>query len=268
MKCNIKGMEINYEIIGEGKPFLCLHGYGVDHRLMKHCIEPALDKDTKYKRIYVDWPGMGLSEINDSIYTTDDFLDFILEFIKIVIGDEKFVVAGESFGAYLTYGLLYKLKEQLDGVFLICPPANAQEQHRDAPDHIYIVDEEIEADYESREYREFRHMAVISNQKVYDRFLEDNGPGIKLARMDILKPYKKRGYAFSFESEIPKIKFDKPATVLLGKQDHLVGYKEMLFFLDNFSRGTFTVLDGAGHNLQIELPELLEAHIKEFLNKA
>jgi pimeloyl-ACP methyl ester carboxylesterase len=39
---------------------LMLHGWSVDHRLMKGCMEPVFKKmDTEWKRIYFDLPGMG-----------------------------------------------------------------------------------------------------------------------------------------------------------------------------------------------------------------
>ena len=34
MECKIKNLSINYEIIGEGKPIVMIHGYYPDHRLM------------------------------------------------------------------------------------------------------------------------------------------------------------------------------------------------------------------------------------------
>ncbi len=42
MECKIKDISINYEIIGNGKPIIMLHGYSVDHRLMRGCMEPIL----------------------------------------------------------------------------------------------------------------------------------------------------------------------------------------------------------------------------------
>jgi len=61
MECKIKNISINYEIIGEGKPIIMLHGYYVDHRLMTGCMEPVLSSKEGFKRIYIDLPGMGKS---------------------------------------------------------------------------------------------------------------------------------------------------------------------------------------------------------------
>lgn len=41
MQCNIKDTLINYEIIGEGKPIIMIHGYYADNRVMAGCMEPV-----------------------------------------------------------------------------------------------------------------------------------------------------------------------------------------------------------------------------------
>lgn len=40
MECKIKNVSINYEIIGEGKPIVMIHGYYVDKTVMTGCMEP------------------------------------------------------------------------------------------------------------------------------------------------------------------------------------------------------------------------------------
>lgn len=70
MKCLLKGLSINYELRGEGKPVILLHGYIVDHRLMYCCMEPIFREKEGYKRIYLDLPGMSKSESADWIKPT------------------------------------------------------------------------------------------------------------------------------------------------------------------------------------------------------
>lgn len=53
MKCKVREIDINYIIIGEGKPIIMIHGYAADHRLMSLCMEPVFDINSNYKRIYI-----------------------------------------------------------------------------------------------------------------------------------------------------------------------------------------------------------------------
>lgn len=54
MKCLVKNVSINYEVCGEGKPIVAIHGWSVDHRLMLGCMEPVFANKPGYKRIYLD----------------------------------------------------------------------------------------------------------------------------------------------------------------------------------------------------------------------
>jgi pimeloyl-ACP methyl ester carboxylesterase len=75
----------------------------------------------------------------------------------------------------------------------------------------------------------------------------------------------KKQYGFSFS--IDQGEFDKPSIFLLGKQDCAVGYKDAFKILDKYPRGTFAVLDKAGHNLQIEQAKVFNTLIKEWLDR-
>jgi pimeloyl-ACP methyl ester carboxylesterase len=61
--------------------------------------------------------------------------------------------------------------------------------------------------------------------------------------------------------------FDKPTLILTGRQDSSVGYRDAWQILENYPRGTFAVLDRAGHNLQIEQETLFNALINEWLDR-
>ncbi|MEK4721342.1 alpha/beta hydrolase [Priestia sp. FSL W8-0524] len=63
MHINFEGMELHYEVVGEGIPTLMIHGFGVDMNVMKGCMEPYFSNNThSYQRIYLDLPGMGESK--------------------------------------------------------------------------------------------------------------------------------------------------------------------------------------------------------------
>ena len=120
MKYQYKGNEINYEIEGEGKPIIILHGLGCDHNMMKACLEPVFTKKSCYKRIYIDLPGMGKSvgKIDDA--SSDEILDILLHLIESNIS-ENYLLVGESYGGYLARGILSQQVKKVDGLMLLCP---------------------------------------------------------------------------------------------------------------------------------------------------
>ena len=79
---------------------------------------------------------------------------------------------------------------------------------------------------------------------------------------------KKLRLNYSFSTNIDKKiknKFNKPSLFMAGKQDSITGYKQLIGISENYSRGTVAIIDGAGHNIQIEKPKIFEMLIKDWL---
>lgn len=268
MRCLIKNISINYEIIGDGIPVLMLHGYYVDHRMMVQCMEKIFKDNPNYKRIYMDLPGMGKSTINECVNSSDAMLDIVMEFINIVIKEENFLVVGESYGGYLSQGLIYKMRDRIDGALLICPVVVANNKKRKVPEHVVLSkDPNLHSyDYE-KNIRQFKDMAVVESKRNYDRYKNEILSAVYAASHDFLKNLKSKEYEFSFDLYKDNKKFDKPSLVLLGKQDSCVGYKDFLNVYDNFTRATVSILDKSGHNLQIEQENLFNSLVKEWLER-
>lgn len=266
MKCKIKDISIYYEIIGKGKPIIMLHGYAADHRLMSGCMEPVFGSNNNYKRIYIDLPGMGKSDKADWINNADVMLDIIIDFINKIIPNENFLIAGESYGGYLTRGVIYKMAHRIDGVLLICPVIISDYKKRNVPEHIVLVKDNILlSNLSSNDVDDFNSYAVVQSETIYERYNNEILSGIRISDNKFLKNFKANGYEFSFNVDKTNKKFNEPALILLGRQDCCVGYKDAWSILENFTRATFVVLDRAGHNLQIEQENLFNSLVGEWL---
>jgi len=102
MRYTVRDVHIYYEIHGSGTPIVMIHGWGVDHRLMKGCMEPLFQSaHENWQRIYFDLPGMGQTKGRPWITGSDQMLDIILEFIDGIIPAQDFLLIGQSYGGYL-----------------------------------------------------------------------------------------------------------------------------------------------------------------------
>jgi pimeloyl-ACP methyl ester carboxylesterase len=266
MECRINNISINYEIIGEGKPIIMLHGYYVDHRVMAGCMEPIFSDKDRYKRIYIDLPGMGKSESAEWINNSDTLLDIVIGFIDKIIPNENFLLASQSYGGYLARGVIYKMTDRVDGALLICPVIIAEYNKRNVPEHIVLVkDNNLLSKLTPEDAEDFNSGAVVQSEKIYERYQNEIMSGVKIADSKFLQNVQRNGYAFSFDVDKLNNKFDKPVLILLGRQDNCVGYEDAWNILSNFPRATFAVLDRAGHSLQIEHEELFNSLINEWL---
>jgi pimeloyl-ACP methyl ester carboxylesterase len=76
-----------------------------------------------------------------------------------------------------------------------------------------------------------------------------------------------QAYAFSFPVEPLPEPFARPAMIVTGRQDHIVGYEDAVTLLPSYPRAQFSVLDRAGHNLQIEQRALVETLFADWLDR-
>lgn len=269
MKCKINELSINYEVIGEGKPVVMIHGYYPDHRLMAGCMEPVFRNKAGYKRIYLDLPGMGESDSAEWITDSDKMLQIIIDFINKVLPDENFLLAGQSYGGYLSRGIIYKMQERVDGVALICPLILPDFAKRNVPEHIVIAkNKALLSELSPVDAEDFDSSVVMQSRRIYERYQNEVMCGVNIANSLFLQTLQKNGYAFSFDIDGSMPLFKKPALMLLGRQDSCVGYKDAWNILENYPRATFAILDGAGHNLQIEQQETFTSLMHGWLSMA
>lgn len=251
--------------MGEGKPVIIIHGCAPDHRLMKRCMESVFQKYEGYQRIYIDLPGMGKSNAPDWINSSDRIVEVLITFIEEIISAEEFLLVGESYGGYLARGILSKMFERVNGLLLVCPVVVAQPGKRLLPDKQVIVrDEEFLKTLTSTEREEFCELAVVANEYTYKRFKEEIKPGLDVANNEFIERLQKN---YSLTLDFHRKKYEKPVLLLAGRQDISVGYQDIVRIIEDYPRATLAVLDMAGHNLQIEQPDLFESLVWEWIRR-
>ncbi|TKJ16863.1 MAG: 2-hydroxy-6-oxo-6-phenylhexa-2,4-dienoate hydrolase [Promethearchaeota archaeon Loki_b32] len=269
MECVLENLKIYYEIYGEGKPVLMLHGFMPDHRLMKGCVEPIFEHRDNYKRIYFDLPGMGKTPGPKWLISTDQMLDVVLEFIDKVIPNEKFIIASESYGSYLARGIILKKSNFIEGVLFICPLIIPQPEERDLPQEFSVImkDNELISSLNPLEVEELEESLVIQKREVWERYRDEIWSGLKIADQTFLYRIFPTNYSFSFEVDQLLELYNKPTLFLLGRQDTTVGYRDAWKIIENYPRATFAILDQAGHNLNIEKENLFNSLVNEWLDR-
>ncbi|MFW9988582.1 MAG: alpha/beta fold hydrolase [Candidatus Odinarchaeota archaeon] len=267
MECKLENIKIYYEIYGKGRPILMIHGFAPDHRLMKGCMEPIFENREDYQRIYFDLPGMGKTTAPRSLENSDQILDIVLEFIDRIIPNENFIIASESYGCYLARGILLNRSNLIDGVLFICPLIIPLPEKRDLPKKINVImkDTKFISSLNPLDAIELEDSLVIQNKDIWERFREEVLSGLKIVDQEFMNRVFPANYKFSFKVDHLLQSYDKPTLFLLGRQDTTVGYRDAWKLIENYPRATFTILDQAGHNLQIEKTELFNSLVYDWL---
>ncbi|AVK84975.1 2-hydroxy-6-oxo-6-phenylhexa-2,4-dienoate hydrolase [Lysinibacillus sp. B2A1] len=263
--CQVSKANIYYEMIGEGKPIVMLHGFSPDHGLMEGCMEPVFVKRAGWKRIYIDLPGMGETTGYEEINNSDEMLKAVVEVIHSLIPNEPYLLVGESYGGYLVRGIMRDYQEEILGAAFICPLIIPEKQRRTVPEQsIILSDKEFISTLTKQELEDYSSYLVVLDEHHCTRYMNEVVAGQEKADVNFLEKIQ-QNYSFSFP--VDEMLFEKPCLFLLGKQDSMVGYKDAFDIIEKFPRASFTILDKAGHNLQIEQANLFNSLMGEWLDR-
>jgi pimeloyl-ACP methyl ester carboxylesterase len=260
MYISIKDIRIYYETYGQGIPVLTLHGFPLDHQFMKKSLEPIFqgDRGTHFERFYFDLPGMGKSSISSSIQTTQDIVDICTKFIEKLISKQDFILIGESYGGYLARALTLHFRLHIIGLILISPVIYAEPEKRTVGTFKVIYsDSRLLNKLTEDEKKQINTNLVIQtqknwerlNQEVLDPLIQNQSPFIKHLGLP-------KNYPLPYDVDDIEMPFSFPALILTGRQDNIVGYRDAFNILDNYSKGSYIVLNGAGHLLEIDQTQL------------
>jgi len=275
---------VAYEERGRGIPFIALHGFTLDRRMCLGAFEPLFDEGDRaavmpsagygrpegglsartYRRVYPDSPFMGESA-DLGTASSDAMLEALGNFIREVVPEGPFMLAGESYGGYLVRGLARAFPGRVAGAFFLCPSIVARRADRDLPASFVVREEDGWADGASAaDVAEFEDCAVVKSRYSLERTRAEVIAGIRLARHPALERLQAGSYEFSFDGLARGEGFfdavlDAPACFVLGRQDGSVGWKDALRLCDRYPRASYHIVDAAGHNLQIDQPGIFGA---------
>jgi pimeloyl-ACP methyl ester carboxylesterase len=263
----VAGRPIEVVEVGTGMPVLFLHGNPVDHQHLKIQLDPVFAARPGYRRIYIDLPGFGVSPPDPDVQGSEGMLGVVLEVIDELVGDERLLIVGESWGAYLARGVIARRATQVAGVALICPVILADRTARDLPSHqVLLVRDQGVADDDTEIAAAFHSIAVVVGAEEYAYVRDVLGPAFGAADPGTQERLAAR-YGFPFDVDALGGPFAGPSLVLAGRQDSIVGYADGLRLIERFPRATVAVLDVAGHALLRERHETAVTLMNDWLDR-
>ena len=269
MECRLDNLNVHYEVRGQGRPVVILHGCTLDHRYEVYDLEPIFERRDGWMRIYPDLPGHGQTPGTDWIANQDKMLDVVLDFIDHVIPRQRFALAGTSAGAYLARGVICRRPESVDGLLMRVPLIVADDAGRSVPPHVTLVEDAGLMSRLDPAEAEGLGSAVVQSQAYLDKMKATILPAVQNADHDFLNKIRQdpRKYAFTFDVDALTEPFAAPTLIVAGRQDSVAGYRDAWTILENYTRATFVVLDRAGHALPVDQPELFCALVNDWLDR-
>jgi 3-oxoadipate enol-lactonase len=126
MKLKTERIEVELEIMGEGRPILLLHGLGLDHSIW---LPMASLYQDQAMFIMPDLRGQGKSELgvgDGSLEQQADDMAAVLDCMRV----EKAVLAGHSMGGYLALAFAERHPERLAALILVTSHTGADDEDK------------------------------------------------------------------------------------------------------------------------------------------
>lgn len=112
---NIDGLDVAYEVSGQGAPLILMHGWGCDHTTVASVAATASATHTVYS---LDLPGFGQSTEPREPWTPERYAQMLRTFVER-LGIERPSLAGHSYGGRVAIVYASQYADETDKLILI-----------------------------------------------------------------------------------------------------------------------------------------------------
>ncbi|MFJ5762560.1 alpha/beta fold hydrolase [Neobacillus sp. NPDC093182] len=258
------GIDLYYEIHGEGEPLLLIMGLSLSSKSWFRTI-PALSK--QYKVIVFDNRGVGLSGKPNSPYS----IELMADDAKAVLdatGVESAHIYGISMGGMIAQRLALKYPERIRSLILGCTTSGG-EKHVQPSAEVSMLMLSRASSTATPEEMAWATAPILYSQSFIENRRDLIAEDIQ-RRIEIpVLPY---AYMLQLQAclshdtynEIHQIK--APVLVIHGDEDRLVPYENGVTLAEKVPNAEFLTIKGAGHIYITEANDLVNKTVLEFLS--
>lgn len=254
-----------YEVRGDGSgpPVVCLPMFATTRRVTVEALGPALAGAGR-RQVYADLPGHGETPASAEA-TSEAVLAAVAAFVTEHDTGDGVLLAGCSYGAYLAAAIARRWPARVRGLLLVCPGVRIGPAERDLPGPPVRGGKPGWLDDVAPEFTEHLDLALGRRERAVaarvSALLADGTAG------DSAYQQRLKGDHYALDDQDARTAFAGPTAVVTGRQDRVAGFADQYRQMPLYPRGTFAVLDEAGHYLPFEQPDLLRALAQQWLQR-
>jgi pimeloyl-ACP methyl ester carboxylesterase len=261
-------IEIAYQDLGSGPPFLLIHGFSLDYSMWSAQVE---ELQKSYRLIIPDLRGAGETGDRGEPYSIETMADDAAALLE-ALGIEFAVVAGHSMGGFILVHMLVRHPSKVRAAgFVSTQTTTAGTSEPDAkfksPDYKamanFVTDEGSEAfaatfipKLFSPGYIESHPSEVAQTRSV----IEGQSPDSIALMLDALR--QRPDMAAHLKE------FTVPSFAVVGNEDAIVPVAAMQAIHDGVSDSVFEIIEGAGHMTPVEAPEKVSSLLDQLMQRA
>jgi pimeloyl-ACP methyl ester carboxylesterase len=257
-KIVIKGLKVNYKIVGKGLPFLILHGWGGSSDSWIE-VQNQISKQG-FQVIVPDFPGFGKSPAPKDPWNVDSYVnwlnDFIIEINKTRSElTEPIFLLGHSFGGRIAIKFAVKYPERVQNLIL-CSSAGIKLEVGPQQKIFYYLAKIGDYLFSQKPFRRFKNRARNVFYQIIRRkdYLKANG---------VMKETIKNILGEDLLDYLPKVR--NRTLILWGKLDKMIPVKYAYIMKEKIPNSQLIILPKVGHSPQLDIPEKLSQTLIQFL---
>lgn len=249
---------IYYESYGTGFPVILLHRSSAGY------LEPIFSEREKFRRIYIDPPGIGNSGSEEWISNADDCFEIVKQAIDSIVPNGVFAIGGFSYFGYLSKAIAESNPSRINGLLLICPVTETNFTERSLPKHFISYTDSAFYQSLTEKQQGILDGLAIKNKESYHAIKAFTNNKVTLDTT-LWNRIKRNNYSITrqFNSAV----IEAPVLLFLGLQDNVVGYKDALSLIDIYPSISVVLADYASHSLPYEQLELLKQNVNLWLDR-
>jgi pimeloyl-ACP methyl ester carboxylesterase len=258
ISCN--GINIYYEIHGEGTPLVLISGLGGDHFFWQQSLEIL---SAHFKIITFDTRGIGQTDAPMEAYSLDIFVNDLVALMD-ELQIEKAHILGFSMGGNIALTLALKYPERISKLIIAASHAAISTQIRLFIDAVLNV---YESGISTKQMFDLICPWLFSNS-----FLSDPQNAAYL-KYDETEPNQQPFYAwknqymaqrdYNIIASLDKIKL--PALIIAGELDLFATLDDAKILNDGIEHSILKIAPKSGHLMNYENPELFHEYVWGFL---
>lgn len=240
MEITINGIKTNYQVFGEGKPFLILHGWGSNSDRWIQVAEKISEKG--YKVIVPDLPGFGQSQLPPTPWSINNYINWLEELIK-ELRLKDFYLLGHSFGGALSSKVAVKHVQDIRKLFLV---SAACVRKKTAKKSFFKKMSKIVKVFYFIPYFDLFRRAVY-------KFIIGKSDYVYV--QGIIRETYLKVISEDLSFHLPFIKV--PTVIIWGDKDCITPLKDAHFINKQIKNSKLIIISESGHDLNRKQPEIL-----------
>ncbi len=251
MFITINGLNIHYEVHGEGPAIVLLHGWGTGLRLFDGVTEYLKENHRVYS---LDFPGFGLTEEPVTAWSVYDYADMTEAFLD-ALNISKPILMGHSFGGRIS--IILGAKRELSKIVLIDSAGVKPTRSTNYYAKVYF--------YKSlRLVEKFPGMRLLFGD-LFDAYRTKAGSSDYKSATPMMRQILSKVVNDDLQHHMPKIKV--PTLLIWGSEDTATPLDDGKLMEKKIKDSALITFEGAGHYSYLERAHDFKAIVQSFVTE-